>query len=168
MKIIVRVLLVSLLVLAVLGGVGFKFIQELSTGDEDRISEVAEGIVQQEETTEDVEASEQEEGEMKEGEVQTYLHRMTHQKIVAEEKRGAIEMSPQNIQNMLTIVRENAGNYEHSDFYEESLTAWEQGDFSNAVTVHNTIWNWHDGTVGKATGLMTPQQEADYVNENFK
>ena len=137
-------------------------------GEEDRISEVAEGIIQQQETTEDVVASEQEEGEMSEGEVQTYLHRMTHQKIVASEKRGAIEMSPQNIQNMLTIVRENAESYEHSDFYEEALTAWEQGNFSNAVTVHNTIWTWHGGTVGKATGLMTPEQEADYVNRNFK
>lgn len=162
MKIIVRVLLISLLVIALLGGVGYKFIQELSANDEERITEVAEVIEKQQVTTEVEEPS------MQEVQVQIYLHQMTHQKIVAEEKRGAIQMSPENIGNMLTIVRDNANLYEHAAFYEKTLVAWEEGDFSNAVSVHNTIWAWHNGTVGKATGLMTPEAEAAYVKRHFE
>lgn len=162
MKIIIRVLLISLLGIAVLGGVAYMFIQELSANDETRITEVAEVIEKQPVQTNIEKPS------MQEVQVQIYLHQMTHQKIVADEKRGAIQMSPDNIRNMLTIVRDNAGLYEHAAFYENTLVAWEEGNFSNAVAVHNTIWAWHNGTVGKATGLMTPEQEAEYVKTHFE
>ena len=77
-------------------------------------------------------------------------------------------MSEENIGNMLKIVKENYDHYKHSDFYEKTLLSWQEGDFSNAVSVHNTIWNWHNGTVGRATGLMSAEQEAEYVEKNFR
>src|SRR5690606_14695244 len=78
-----------------------------------------------------------------EAQFQVKLHHMTHQKIEATEKRGMIEMTPERIDEMLKILRANEGAYDEYEFYEDTLTAWEQGNFSNAVKVHNTIWEWH-------------------------
>ena len=93
---------------------------------------------------------------------------MTHQKIEASKKDGAIEMTPERIDEMLKILRANEGSYDQYEFYEEALTAWEQGKFSNAVNVHNTIWDWHNGTVGRATGMMSKEREAEFVENNFR
>ena len=41
-------------------------------------------------------------------------------------------------------------SYEYRDFYIETLEAWQDDHFDNAVEVHNTIWNANNGTVGKA------------------
>lgn len=176
MKNILKVTTISVLALALIGGAGYWFIQNFSGSDGEDIAAIAEEIDGRGASaeTDAAAAAETEEkagekaADMEEGKLQTYLHQMTHQKIVADKKRGALEMSPENIGNMLKIVRENKDLYRHGDFYEETLTAWENGDFSNAVTVHNTIWNWHNGTVGRATGLMSAEQEAEYVEKNFR
>ena len=159
MKSILQTIVISILILGALGGAGYWFVQDFTSTDGEDISAVAEGIEQREESKADVDTSEAKgtagkvEVDMEERKVQTYLHQMTHQKIVADKKFGAVEMSPENIENMLKIASENYDYYEHSAFYEETLTAWKQGDFSNAVSVHNTIWKWHNGTVGRAAGV---------------
>ena len=171
MKTVMKTALISIIGLAVLGGAGYWFMQGSFGADGGDITKIAEQIEQREANVETVEASGtagNKEVDMEEVQVQIYLHQMTHQKIVATEKRGAVEMTPENIENMLKIVRENYDFYEHSPFYEKTLTAWEQGDFSNAVSVHNTIWDWHNGTVGRATGLMTPEQEEAFVEDHFR
>lgn len=38
-----------------------------------------------------------------------------------------------------------------------SLTKWKKGDFSNAVKVHNYVWEMLDGNVGKAEELDNDQ-----------
>ncbi|WP_033542103.1 DUF6241 domain-containing protein [Planococcus sp. CAU13] len=174
MKSILKVLLISVVVLAVLGGAGYWFVQSLAVKDEDKISAIVEELEQVEDGTVQAasgsakETEELAEGGLEETQLQTYLHRMTHQKVTADKKFGAIEMSEANISNLLKIVEVNYNYYEHSEFYEEMLTAWQNGNFSNAVNVHNTIWKWHNGNVGRATGLMTPEQEAEYVEKHFR
>lgn len=91
---------------------------------------------------------------MTEIEVQIYIHHMTHQHVVADKKWGSVETTPQNIKNLLAIVQSNQDAYEHSDFYIQTLEQWQDGNFNNAVGVHNTIWNWQGGTVGRATDLV--------------
>ncbi|HSI66119.1 MAG TPA: DUF6241 domain-containing protein [Planococcus sp. (in: firmicutes)] len=174
MRTVFTTIVISILALAVLGGAGYWFIKDFTSTDGEEITTIADGIDEREESNADVNTAEVEEAaakvevDMAEEKVQIYLHRMTHQKIVADKKIGAVEMSGDNIDNMLKIVRENYDAYEHSAFYEENLTAWQNGDFSNAVSVHNTIWDWHGGTVGRATGLMTKEQEAEYVEKHFR
>uniref|UniRef100_UPI003568D960 DUF6241 domain-containing protein n=1 Tax=Planomicrobium okeanokoites TaxID=244 RepID=UPI003568D960 len=156
------------------GGAGYWFMQDFLEDDGGEISKVAEEIEQREvsaettETTEETKTVDKTDADMDEERVQIYLHQMTHQKITADKKRGAVEMSEENIGNMLKIVKENYDHYKQSDFYEKTLLSWQEGDFSNAVSVHNTIWNWHNGTVGRATGLMSAEQEAEYVEKNFR
>ena len=174
MKKVLQTILFSLIGLLVLGGVGYWFVQDFLEDDGGEISKVAEEIEQREVSAETTEAAEETktvdktDADMDEERVQIYLHQMTHQKITADKKRGAVEMSEENIGNMLKIVKENFDHYKHSDFYEKTLLSWQEGDFSNAVSVHNTIWNWHNGTVGRATGLMSAEQEAEYVEKNFR
>ena len=48
-----------------------------------------------------------------------------------------------------------------------ALEDWMEGDFSNAVQVHNTIWNERDGTIGKVRGLMSLEEEMDYKIRHF-
>lgn len=174
MKKLMQTILLSFIGLLVLGGAGYWFVQDFFADDGGELSEVAEEIEEREvsaETTDTKQAKKsvnKADADMDEERVQIYLHQMTHQKIVADKKRGAVEMSEENITNMLKIVKENYDYYEHSEFYEQTLLAWQNDDFSNAVSVHNTIWSWHNGTVGRATGLMTAEQEAEYVEENFR
>ncbi|RNF39589.1 DUF6241 domain-containing protein [Planococcus salinus] len=166
MKAIMQTTLVVLAVLAAIGAGGYYFIQNLSP--EKEISDAAKEVEKQLEKDSGAAEEAGEEVGLDETEFQIKLHQMTHQKIVASEKRGAIEMTPENIRDMLMIARANEVYYKHSDFYEETLLTWQNGDFSNAVYVHNTIWDWHNGTVGRATGLMTPEQEERYVNMFFR
>lgn len=105
---------------------------------------------------------------MSEQQFQLHLHQMTHQKVVADEKRGAVEMAPETIEKMLVIAKANQGIYEHALFYEMELANWKEGDFSNAAEFHNVIWKLHQGTDGEATGLMTEEQEARFVEKHFR
>lgn len=103
---------------------------------------------------------------MSEKEFMQTMHEMTHQKVKANEKWGYTPMTPQQIEKMLMIL--DKADYKHEDFYREALTAWKNGDFSNAVKVHNTIWEWQGGTIGKAYGLMSPEEEREYLESQRK
>ncbi|ANU10149.1 hypothetical protein A1A1_12552 [Planococcus antarcticus DSM 14505] len=172
MKSILKTIGVSFGVLALLAAAGYYFVMQHSSSDGE-ITEVAEDIEGRQDSGTEANTTEKStaknvEADMDEGQLQIYLHQMTHQKIVASKKRGAVEMTTDNINNLLTIVKANQTHYEHADFYESALTDWKQGDFANAVHVHNTIWDWQDGTVGRATGLMSTEQEQEFVEKHFR
>ncbi|MDQ0428834.1 hypothetical protein QOZ98_001661 [Planomicrobium stackebrandtii] len=169
MKLLIKTIGITFGILALLAAAGYYFITQPSSSDGE-ITEVAEEIEGRDEQEAVAEESETKnvDADMEEVQLQIYLHQMTHQKVAAAKKIGAVEMTPDNIDNLLTIVSANKEYYEHGDFYEKALTAWKQGDFSNAVDVHNTIWDWQNGTVGRATGLMSAEQERVFVQEHFR
>ncbi|SHN22997.1 DUF6241 domain-containing protein [Gracilibacillus kekensis] len=94
------------------------------------------------------------------------LHKMTHQKIHANEKWGAVEITPERINLMLDIAKDST--FTHREFYMDALTAWKNGDFSNAVEVHNYIWERQNGTIGRASRLLTEEEERQYVEMYFE
>ncbi|WP_129727604.1 DUF6241 domain-containing protein [Ectobacillus funiculus] len=96
-------------------------------------------------------------------EVEHLLHGMTHQKVVANEKWTFTLMSSKNIKSTIEIVEKNKDHLTHYDFYMEALKKWEQGDFSNCVEVHNQVWEWEGGNIGKATRLATAEEEKAYL-----
>jgi len=96
------------------------------------------------------------------------IHHMTHQKVDASPKWGAAPMTKDRIERMLEVVKAQGDRFANADFYEKTLTTWLDGDFSNAVQVHNTIWEMQDGTIGKATGLMSAEEEQEYIEDHFK
>ena len=156
-------------VFALLAGAAYYFFtQNSASGGE--ITKVAEKIEKREGTdgTPEKSGPDEDDADMSEVDLQILLHQMTHQKISAGKKKGAVEMTQKNIDDLLLIVQANKHLYEHGPFYEDALTEWQQGNFSNTVTVHNTIWDWHDGLVGRATGLMSAEEEQRFVEENFR
>lgn len=98
-------------------------------------------------------------------EVEILLHEMTHQKVEADQKWGFVEMTPSNIKSAIQLVEQNKNNLVHYAFYMEALKKWEKGDFSNCVEVHNQIWNWQGGSVGEATDLSSPREEARFLKQ---
>ena len=97
----------------------------------------------------------------------TAIHYMTHQKILADSKQGALEITPERISIMLEQA-EAFSESVHYPFFIEILSAWDAGDFSNAVYAHNYVWNAQDGNIGEAYGLFDESQEAEFVQANFR
>lgn len=95
------------------------------------------------------------------------IHYMTHQKVLADSKQGALEITPERIAIMLEQA-EAFSDSAHYPFYIEILSAWDAGDFSNAVYAHNYVWNAQDGNIGEAYGLFDESQEAEFVQANFR
>lgn len=93
------------------------------------------------------------------------LHYMTHQKVTATTKWGSLEITDERINELVKVLDEK--EFEHEIYYRETLKDWKAGDFSNSVDVHNRIWNAQGGTLGRALGLMTADEEAVYKKENF-
>mgnify|MGYP003292770621 CR=1 FL=1 len=94
------------------------------------------------------------------------LHKMTHQKVYATPKWGVLEITEERLNEMLQVVKES--HYDQENFYLETLETWLQGDFSNAVEVHNYIWTLQEGTVGEAERLLDPDEEAEYIEQYLR
>ena len=92
------------------------------------------------------------------------IHEMSHQKVYASDKWGEIIVTEELIDDMLQKLDEQKEDFKNASFYHETLTAWKRGDFSNAVEVHNEIWASQNGSIGKATRLLTPEEEKEYVD----
>ncbi|MCR8850532.1 DUF6241 domain-containing protein, partial [Rossellomorea sp. SC111] len=98
--------------------------------------------------------------------MQQYIHAMSHQKVQAKEKWSYFKITDERIDFLLNQLEIN--KYEHEETYKEILTSWKDGDFSNAVSDHNKIWRIQEGTIGKATGLLSPKAEEAYISEQKK
>ncbi|AZB43150.1 hypothetical protein CEF21_13020 [Bacillus sp. FJAT-42376] len=96
---------------------------------------------------------------------QEIIHFMLHQKVKAKEKWGAVKITDDRIQKLDALLKQHRPRLENSDIYEKILSSWEREDFSDAVKDHNTIWALQDGTVGKATRLLTPEEEKAYIKK---
>lgn len=95
------------------------------------------------------------------------LHEMTHQKIRADQKWGAVAMTKENVQTMIRAVQDHKGSLDHYDLYMGMLNDWKAGDFSQADKQHNQLWKLEGGNVGKARGLLSKEEEQDYIEEYF-
>ena len=71
-------------------------------------------------------------------EVMAYMHRMTHQKIQANEKWRATPMIKENIDTIFNLLQ--ASEFEDKDVLLQIARRWKDGDFSRVDKDHNTIW----------------------------
>jgi hypothetical protein len=98
--------------------------------------------------------------------IQQYIHAMSHQKVQADEKWSFFKITDQRIDFLLNQLDVN--NYEHERIYKEILTSWKEGDFSNAASHHNAVWELQDGSVGKARGVLSSEEEEVYLQKQNK
>jgi len=116
-----------------------------------------------EEKTEPVE--EELPSDMNEGRVQDIIHQMSHQKIRAEDKWGFIPLTMERVDRLIEVV--NANKYDHADVYLDILNRWKNNNFSHVDNDHNAIWTLQSGTVGKATGILSVEEEQQFIEEHF-
>lgn len=92
---------------------------------------------------------------------QEYIHGMSHQKVKAEQKWGFYQINAERINWLLAGL--NNTSLQYSDVYQSILEKWASGDFSTADKDHNKIWQIQGGTIGEATGLLSPEEEKAYI-----
>ncbi|MGX9135469.1 DUF6241 domain-containing protein [Rummeliibacillus sp. JY-2-4R] len=97
---------------------------------------------------------------------QQQIHMMSHQKVHASDKWGALELTSERVDNLLRVLDET--KYEHEKLYRHILTQWKEGDFHDAVNPHNDIWDMQGGTIGSADRLLTDSEELEFTTENFR
>lgn len=102
--------------------------------------------------------------DMLESSVQHAIHIMSHQKIKADRKWGFLQITPQRIDRLIEVVEANSYQYEAT--YLSILYAWKEGDFSRVDQDHNAIWKLQGGTIGEATGVLSLQEEIEFLEEN--
>lgn len=84
------------------------------------------------------------------------IHSLANTLVIAEYKWQCSEVTPKTIDKALKGVEEIKDDYNRMHL-RNSLTKWKNGDFSNAVEVHNYVWEMLDGSVGKAEELDKDQ-----------
>lgn len=100
--------------------------------------------------------------EITKADVQNAIHSMSHSKVYATEKWRYLEPTQARIDRLVDVVKRDKNIFDLSDLYRSILKKWQVGDFSNAVSDHNSIWDLQGGTVGEATRLLTEEVEAEY------
>jgi uncharacterized protein YxeA len=105
-------------------------------------------------------------GDSTEGEIIDVMHKMTHQKVKASEKWGAIPMTDETINEVLNIV--TSSDYPHKEDLLSILDKWKNGQFKNVDSDHNYFWNYQGGTIGKAKGTLTSKEEEEFIKNNFQ
>lgn len=93
--------------------------------------------------------------------VQDYIHQMAHQKVIANEKWGFYRITDERISWLLEGVQSSDLN--HKQTYLNILNQWQQGNFAEADVHHNTIWELQGGTIGKATGVYSQEEEQAFL-----
>lgn len=100
-----------------------------------------------------------------EEEIMQKMHEMTHQKVIAEDKWGVTEMSPKNIERIIEVLE--VSEFDKKDRLMGIAKRWQKGDFSIVDRDHNYFWISSGGTVGEAIGIMTPEEEAEFIDKHF-
>lgn len=99
--------------------------------------------------------------------VQDAIHYMSHQKVEANQKWGSLEITKENVEMLDRIIETDKDKLIAYPVYRDILDRWLVGDFSEAVDDHNDMWELQDGNIGKATGLLHPDEEKEYVESTF-
>lgn len=103
--------------------------------------------------------------DMNDSDVQDMIHFMSHQKVSAPKKWGKLQLTKGRVDKLLEIVQQ--GDFKHKHTYENILKQWSEGNFGRSVQAHNDIWKLQGGTVGRATGLLSPKEEKKFIERNF-
>lgn len=103
---------------------------------------------------------------MEEYGVQEAIHAMSHQKVKAEDKWGFLPMTQVRINRLIEVVEAN--NYISGIVYLDILNRWLSSDFTRADKDHNVIWDLQEGSIGKASRVLSANEERKFIKEHFK
>ncbi|MBO0587167.1 DUF6241 domain-containing protein [Sporosarcina sp. E16_8] len=103
---------------------------------------------------------------MEEYGIQEAIHGMSHQKVSAEDKWGFIPMTQDRVARLIEVVEAN--KYVSAPVYLDILNRWASNDFTRADKDHNAIWDLQEGNIGKASGLLSIEEERAFIKKHFK
>jgi CBS domain-containing protein len=103
--------------------------------------------------------------ESTEEEVIAVMHKMTHQKVRAERKIGAIPMVEETINQVNDIVANSS--FATKEELLDIVGIWKKGWFHNIDLNHNFLWKQQEGSVGRAYGILSSAEEKEFIRENF-
>ncbi|MYL35775.1 hypothetical protein GLW05_19565 [Pontibacillus yanchengensis] len=98
-------------------------------------------------------------------ELQNKIHYMSHQKIISSKKWGSLPLTMERVNRLIDILE--SSTYNNEETYLRILKAWKNKDFSEIDDHHNTIWKMQDGNVGKATGIMSMEEEKEFIEHHY-
>ncbi|MCD7035365.1 DUF6241 domain-containing protein [Metabacillus sp. GX 13764] len=101
-----------------------------------------------------------------EKEIMDTMHFMTHQKVMAEKKVGAVEMNKENIEKLYLIVQKS--EFKRKKYLLQIATKWKNQDFSNIIEDHNYFWKLDGGKVGEAYRVLKASDEERFIKNNFR
>lgn len=133
--------------------------------EKDVITSLAEAI--DEVVTKEVDSEKEFPLDMTEDDIQNAIHHMSHAKVYAVEKWSHLEPTQTRIDQLLYVVERNHTVLDYGELYIRILEKWQAGDFLNAVTDHNSIWDLQGGTIGEATRLLTEDEQVAYKDKHF-
>lgn len=94
---------------------------------------------------------------------QDYIHKMSHQKVIADTKWGFYLITDERIEWLLESLEITYDSLDDGKIYRDILSKWKNGDFSKVDQDHNMIWNIQGGSIGKATGILNKEEEENYI-----
>lgn len=83
-----------------------------------------------------------------------WIHELMHSLIIAKEEWGRQYVTPENIDNALVML-EDARDIEFYEEVKEGLLKMKNANFEDALKIHNVIWSYQHGNIGKGKVLDT-------------
>ncbi|MDX1807169.1 MAG: DUF6241 domain-containing protein [Paenisporosarcina sp.] len=105
---------------------------------------------------------------MKDYQVATAIHAMSHQKIQADEKWGLLPLTTERVARLMDVIETNKNDYKNARLYMGILSRWSENDFSQIDLEHNQIWESQGGTIGRATGILSYEEEVKYIEQYYE
>lgn len=99
--------------------------------------------------------------EMTDFDFQKYIHGMSHQKVKAHKKWGFYKLTEAKVQWLYEALGQS--EVRNHSVYQQILKKWQNENFASIDQDHNTIWRLQGGTIGKASGILSPEEERAYI-----
>ncbi|MFP7416103.1 DUF6241 domain-containing protein [Priestia filamentosa] len=97
--------------------------------------------------------------------IENIMHKMTHQKVRAERKTGAVRMTPEAIDEVIELI--NDVQPSNSQELLKMANHWKNGNYEHIVEEHNYFWSREGGDIGKAYGRASLIEENEFIRQNF-
>lgn len=104
---------------------------------------------------------------LKDYEIGNAIHAMSHQKVKAKDKWSFLPLTANRVERLIEVVEINKSDYPNSKLYLNILTRWSKNDFSQIDEDHNKIWGLQNGNIGRATGILSHEEELKFIEKYY-
>lgn len=173
MKKTTKATIIIAITLAVIGGAyGYvQFTEQVNEPTpEEQKAAIEKTIEHVEKTSEEIALEEKYPDDLEDYKMLYAIHTMSHQKVEANVKWGHEQITQAKVDRLLAIAKKDVNGYVNKELYVKILKRWSEGDFSKVVDEHNKIWELEGGndeSSGKATRLLSPEEEQAYIEHNL-